>query len=158
MEMSEKGIHCLKLWEGFKTKVYKDCAGYLTIGVGHLLTDAEKKNGVIKAGSLTIDFNKTISEAEVEAILKQDLKSFVTAVNTLVKSKLTQNQFDALTSFCFNVGQGNFKASTLLKVLNEGKYADVPAHLRKWNRAGGKVVQGLVNRRENEILLWNGSI
>jgi len=158
MEMSEKGIHCLKLWEGFKTKVYKDCAGYLTIGVGHLLTDAEKKNGVIKAGSLTIDFNKTISEAEVEAILKQDLKSFVAAVNTLVKSKLNQNQFDALTSFCFNVGQGNFKASTLLKVLNEGKYADVPSQLKKWNRAGGKVVQGLVNRRENEILLWNGSI
>jgi len=48
--------------------------------------------------------------------------------------------------------------SILLKVLNEGKYADVPAQLRKWNRAGGKVVQGLVNRRENEILLWNGSI
>jgi len=158
MEMSEKGINCLKLWEGFKTKAYKDTAGFLTIGVGHLITNTEKANNYIKIDDKTIDFNCVITENEVEMLLRQDLKGFVSAINKLVKVKLFQNQFDALTSFCFNVGQGNFKDSTLLKLLNEGKYEEVPTQLRKWNKAGGKVVQGLINRRENEILLWNGKI
>jgi len=156
--MSIKGINCLKLWEGFKTKAYKDCAGYLTIGVGHLITDAEKKSGLIKTSEKSIDINSVITEKDVELILKQDLSGFVAAVNNLVKVKLNQDQFDALVSFCFNVGQGNFKASTMLKVLNAGKYTEVPEQLKKWNRAGGKVVQGLVNRRNNEILLWNSKI
>jgi len=90
--------------------------------------------------------------------LSQDVRPAEQTVNNGVKVALNQNQFDALVSFTFNVGGASFNGSTLLKVLNQGQYAQVPDQLRRWNKAGGKVVQGLVNRRENEVKLWNGQI
>jgi lysozyme len=68
---------------------------------------------------------------------------------------LNQNQFDALVSFAFNVGDGAFRSSTLLRLLNQGQYDQVPAQLRRWNMDNGHVVQGLINRRNKEIALWN---
>jgi len=79
-------------------------------------------------------------------------------VNSGVKVALNQNQFDSLVSFTFNTGIQAFADSTLLKMLNQGNYDAVPDQLRRWVRAGGNVVQGLVNRRENEIKLWLGQI
>ena len=86
--------------------------------------------------------------------MAQDLERFEAAVNDGVQVALNQNQFDALVSFAFNVGRQGFKSSTLLKKLNQGLYDEVPAQLRRWNKTGGNVIQGLVNRREKEIALW----
>jgi lysozyme len=94
----------------------------------------------------------------VTDLLSQDVKPAEQSVNNGVKVSLNQNQFDALVSFTFNVGGGAFSSSTLLKVLNQGQYDQVPDQLRRWTKSGGRTVQGLVNRRENEIKLWNGQI
>jgi len=99
-----------------------------------------------------------LSDSQVLDLLKQDMTPAAQVVTNKVTVPLNQNQFDALTSFTFNVGGAAFSGSTLLKLLNQGQYDEVPPQLRRWNKAGGKVVQGLINRRENEIKLWNGSI
>jgi lysozyme len=99
-----------------------------------------------------------LTNQQVIDLLSQDVKPAEQAVNNGAKVPLSQNQFDALVSFTFNVGTGAFNGSTLLKVLNQKQYADVPTQLLRWTRAGGQVVQGLVNRRQNEIKLWNGQI
>ena len=107
---------------------------------------------------VSVDYSNGITEDQVYALLGQDLDRFKDAVNQRVTVDLEQNQYDALVSFSFNVGVGAFRDSTLLRLLNEGQYGEVPAQLLRWVKAGGKTVQGLVNRRENEIKLWNGEI
>ena len=95
---------------------------------------------------------KSRIEESVESLIKW---AFEKTVNTLVKSKLTQNQFDALVSFVYNVGSGNFSSSTLLVKLNQGKYLEAANEFLKWNRAGGKPLSGLTRRRaaERELFL-----
>lgn len=88
--------------------------------------------------------------------MKEDLESFEAAVNRLVEVDLNQSQFDALVSWTFNLGWGALSSSTLLKVLNEDNFAGVPEQIKRWNRAGGKVLDGLVRRREAEALLFDG--
>jgi lysozyme len=158
MLMSEQGLELLKQWEGFKSKVYKDSAGLPTIGVGHLLTQSERTSGAIVINGLAVQYADGLTDQQVLDLLSQDVQPAEQAVNNGVKVALDQNQFDALVSFTFNTGTGAFSSSTLLKVLNQGQYDQVPDQLRRWNKAGGQVVQGLVNRRENEIKLWNGQI
>jgi len=99
-----------------------------------------------------------LTDQQALDLLSQDVQPAEKAVNAGVKVALNQNQFDALVSFTFNVGVGAFTSSTLLKVLNQSQYGAVPDQLRRWNKAGGNVVQGLVNRRANEISLWNAQI
>jgi len=96
-----------------------------------------------------------LTDQQVLDLLSQDVNPAAAAVTTRVTVTLSQNQFDALVSFTFNVGIGAFSGSTLLKVLNQGQYNQVPDQLLRWNKAGGKVVPGLTNRRQNEIKLWN---
>jgi lysozyme len=158
MQMSANGLSLLEQWEGFKLKLYKDSAGLPTIGVGHLLTKSELTSGKITIAGVPVKYANGLTEQQVTDLLAQDVKPASSAVNTGVKVPLDQNQFDALCSFTFNVGVAAFTGSTLLKVLNQKQYDDVPAQLLRWTRAGGKVVQGLVNRRNNEIKLWNGDL
>jgi lysozyme len=158
MQMSENGLELLKQWEGFELKVYKDSAGLLTIGVGHLLTKSELSSGKIVINGVTVKYANGLTEQQALDLLSQDVQPAEQTVNTNVKVPLNQNQFDALVSFTFNVGGGAFKSSTLLKVLNQKQYTEVPTQLLRWTRAGGKVVQGLLNRRQNEIKLWNDQI
>jgi lysozyme len=158
MQMSENGLELLKQWEGFELKVYKDSAGLPTIGVGHLITKSEQSSGNIVIAGAPIPYANGLTDQQVLDLLSQDVQPAESSVNNGVKVELNQNQFDALVSFTFNVGGGSFSSSTLLKVLNQGQYDQVPDQLRRWNKAGGKVVQGLVNRRENEVNLWNGQI
>ena len=80
------------------------------------------------------------------------------AVNDLVKVKLSQNQFDALVIFVFNIGRPQFMRSNLLKRLNEGDFKSVPSELRRWNKSSGKVLPGLINRRETEVKLFESKI
>ncbi len=154
MKMSTNGLDKLELWEGSERKAYRDVAGLLTIGVGHLLTQDELHSGKIHIGSESIDYRRGLTKEQIRDLLAQDLKGFEKVVNENVKVPLNQNQFDTLVSFSFNVGAAAFKNSTLLKVLNNKQYDEVPKQLRRWVYAGGLKVRGLQIRRENEIKLW----
>jgi lysozyme len=156
MQMSQHGLGLLQQWEGFELNVYNDSAGLPTIGVGHLLTKSELSSGKIAINGVPVRYANGITQQQALDLLQQDLAPTTQAVTNGAKVQLSQNQFDALTSFAFNVGISAFTNSTLLKLLNQGQYAQVPAQLLRWTRAGGRVVQGLVNRRQNEIKLWNG--
>ena len=149
---SKRGLTALTKLEGFKPSVYKDSAGLLTIGVGHLLTPAEQASGQLE--SIDAMWKHGLADDEVIALLERDVQRFVTAVNTAVTVRLKQQEFDALICFVFNIGVGAAQKSTLIKKLNLGDYTAVPNELRKWNKAGGRVLQGLVNRREAEIKMW----
>lgn len=138
--ISPEGLTLIKQWEGCRLTAYKDVAGVWTIGYGS--TGAHVRAGM------------TISQAEADALLVADLARFERAVEQLVKVPLSDGQFAALVSFAFNVGEGALQKSTLLKKLNAGNYDAVPGELAKWVNAGGKKVQGLVNRRAAEAGLW----
>jgi lysozyme len=105
-----------------------------------------------------VEYAGGLTDQQTLDLLAQDVKPAEQAVDGGVQVALNQNQFDALVSFTFNVGVGAFQSSTLLKVLNQQQYDEVPAQLLRWTRAAGKVVQGLVNRRQNEINLWNTQV
>ncbi len=155
MKISEQGKQRLSEWEGMQNQVYQDAADLATIGVGHLLTQQERDCGKILLDGASVDYSAGLSNAQVLALLSQDLERFEQRVNSKVSVDLNQNQFDALVAFCFNVGTGAFESSTLLKELNQGHYDAIPAQLQRWVNAGGRPVAGLMNRRNNEIALWN---
>lgn len=140
---SQTGINLIKSFEGLRLTAYQDSVGVWTIGYGHT-------SGVY-AGM-------TITEAQAEAFLKSDLKTSENAVNSKVTYAIKQHQFDALVSFTFNLGSGNFGSSTLLKKLNQGDINGAADEFGKWIYAGGQVLEGLVRRRaaEKELFL-NGS-
>ena len=158
MKISQKGLELLKKWEGCILKQYPDQAGLPTIGIGHLLTKSELTSGKIFIKGAPVKYANGISKEQALDLLDQDLDPAEGAVNDGVIVELTQDQFDALVSFVFNCGTGAFHGSTLRKELNQGLYANVPFQLRRWNRAGGKVCDGLIVRRRQEIRLWNGEI
>lgn len=149
MKMSAHGLELLKKWEGCKLTAYRDAGSKLTIGVGHLITEEEKKAGKFK-GPISMD--------EALEILAADVGPAEYVVNDAVKVPLSQCQFDALVSFAFNCGCMAFRHSTLCDVLNKSEYDEVPAQLARWNKVGGKVCDGLITRRANEVNLWNGEI
>lgn len=115
-------------------------------------------SGRIIIHGVSVAFANGLDEDQILSLLSQDLEPAEKGVNSKVKVSLSQNQFDALVSFTFNTGIQAFAGSTLLKILNQANYAGVPDQLRRWVHAGGKVIDGLVNRRENEIKLWLGQI
>lgn len=154
MRMSDNGRKLLTEWEGKKDKVYRDSAGLLTIGVGHLLTKDEITSGKILIAGVPVKYEAGLTDQQIDKLLEQDLSWAESAVNTYIDVELNQNQFDSLVSFTFNVGKQAFFSSTLRKVLNQCRYDLVPAQLMRWVRAGGNVVDGLVNRRNNEIKLF----
>lgn len=117
-----------------------------TIGYGH--TDAAGPPKYAATKSLVL------SEAEATEILRNDLQKYADAVSKAVTVPLNDNQFDALVSWCYNVGPGAVAKSTLVRKLNAGDYAAVPSELAKWNKAGGKVLKGLTRRRAAEAALF----
>lgn len=133
--ISQKGIEHIKRWEGLRTNAYKCPANVWTIGYGHTKT--------AKPGMM-------ISHLEAEELLRKDLKRFEDAVRRLVRVPLNQGQFDALVSFAFNVGTEAFRRSTLLRLLNEGKYNTAALQFHRWVYAGGKKLPGLIRRRNDE--------
>lgn len=143
MNISEAGIQLIKKFEGCSLKAYKCPAGIWTIGYGH---------------TLKVNEGQTITKKQAEDLLKQDLRSFELTVNNLVNVPLNQNQFDALVSFCYNLGAGNLKSSTLLKLLNKEDYIAAAEQFDRWVYAGGKKLSGLVKRRAAEKKLFQKSI
>lgn len=144
MRTSADGIKLIKDFEGERLGAYLCPAGVWTIGYGH--TDA--------AGPPKVVPGMVITKREAEDILRRDLLKYEVAVEKAVKVPLKPNQFDALVSFCYNVGTGAFNKSTLVKKLNRGDYDAVPAELMKWNKANGKELAGLTRRRRAEAALW----
>ena len=131
----------IKHFESCKLTDYQDSVGVWTIGWGHTA-------GVKKGDNWTQD--------EADDILLNDLEKFEGYVNQYVKVPLTQNQFDALVSWTFNLGPGNLKSSTMLIKLNEKNYDEVPSQMKRWNKAGGKVLRGLERRRNAEAAMFSG--
>lgn len=142
MKISEKGLDLIRSFEGLELKAYKDSVGVLTIGWGS--TGSHVKVGMV------------ITKGQAEDLLKQDVSRFEKGVNDLVKVPLTQNQFDSLVSFSFNLGLGNLKSSTLLRKLNASDYSGAANEFLRWNKAGGKVLNGLTRRRQAEKDMFEG--
>lgn len=160
MQLSEKAIKLLIKWEGLELRPYRDSVGKWTVGIGHLMT--EYPFVVLRGKRIDLSGNNALTIDQVMELKWQDAERFEKAVNDSVTVPLTQDQFDALVIFAFNVGEGAFKSSMLLKELNNGKYEAVPKQMMRWNKGtidGKKVeIDGLTNRRENEIRLYNGEI
>ena len=140
MNISQKGIDLIKNFEGCRLTAYRCPANILTIGYGH--TGSDVREGMM------------ISQEKAESLLKTDLIVHCNNVEKLVKVPLTQSQFDALVSFEYNIGYGNFSNSTLLKLLNQKKYKECAEQFERWKIAGGKVLAGLVRRRQEEKKLF----
>lgn len=141
MGLSQAGLNLIKSHEGLRTTAYQDPVGIWTIGYGH--------TGTAKPG-------QKITEAQAEQLLRQDVGWAEAAVRKNVKVPLTQGQFDALVSFTFNLGAGALGRSTLLKKLNAGDYAGAQAEFGRFVHAGGRVLPGLVRRRNEEAQMFGG--
>ena len=147
MKTSNIGINLICGFEGLELKAYDDGVGVWTIGYGTTVINGVK---VKKGDTCTIE--------QAKSYMAQDLKKFESAVDILVKVPLNQNQFDALVSLTYNIGTGAFKDSTLLKKLNAKDYKGAAAQFDRWNKGGGKVMQGLVNRRAKERKLFEKAV
>lgn len=133
------GLALIKRWEGLRLEAYQDVGGIWTIGYGHTRT--------ARAGM-------RVTEAEADELLRADLRVFESAIDDTVDVAMTDNQFAALVSWCFNVGVPAMRRSALIRRLNAGDYDAVPAELARWNKVRGKAVSGLSNRRAAEAGLW----
>tara|TARA_R100000935_G_scaffold34356_1_gene54974 strand:+ start:1737 stop:2180 length:444 start_codon:yes stop_codon:yes gene_type:complete len=141
MKISLEGIKLIKAFEGCELKAYQDAVKVWTIAYGRI---KEVKEG------------DTCSQEQAEEWFAEELPEYESYVNDMVEVSLLQNQFDALVSWVYNLGPSNLRSSTLLKVLNSGEYKSVPEQIKRWNKAGGKVLEGLTRRRKSEALLFEG--
>lgn len=146
MHLSDEGLRLIKSFEGYHKRLPNgDCAAYLcpanvpTIGYG--CTEGVKLGMVWSAEKAETEFRKELSKFEA-------------GVNRLVTAEINQNQFDALVSFAYNVGLDGLQKSTVLKRVNAGQFDKVPAALAMWNKGGGRVLPGLVSRRQREGALF----
>lgn len=139
MRIGVNGLTLIKQFEGLRLHAYKCPADIWTIGYGH---------------TADVSANDVITEEDAIFYLRQDVAESERAVNQLVHVPLTQNQFDALVSFVFNLGVGNFCTSTLLKKLNARDYDGAEQEFGRWVHAGGKASPGLVRRRAAESALF----
>jgi lysozyme len=140
MTTSAAGRAAIKQREGVRLKAYRDSVGVLTIGVGH--TSA--------AGNPTVSPGMTISAVQADEILARDLGKFEKYVDDAISVPMEQHEFDAMVSLCFNIGPGNFAKSSVVREFNAGDKPAAADAFLMWNKAGGKVLQGLVTRRKSE--------
>lgn len=145
MITGKNGIQLIEEFEGFKPKMYKDAVGLPTIGFGTLIDTADEK------WLLTA----TITKEQAEDLLRKELVMIENKLKLMVTATINQNQYDALVSFAYNLGVYNLKTSTLLKKVNKNPAdATIRAEFNKWTHAGGKVLPGLVRRRQAEADLY----
>ena len=141
MNISQEGISLIKKFEGCELKAYRCPANVLTIGYG-----------ITK--NITEDME--ITQEEADEMLNEEITEYEEYINNMVKVPLEQNQFDSLCAWVFNLGPTNLEKSTLLKFLNAGDYHLIPSQIKRWNKAGGETLKGLIRRREAESLLFEG--
>lgn len=145
MKVSKSGLQRITQEEGVVLHVYLDQVKKPTIGVGHLLTPAEKASGIFAAG---------ITRDQAVELLRKDIATTENYIKKYVQVQLNQNQFDALASMIFNTGSGPIVTGTLGKLLNAGKFNQVPMEMMKWCHADGQVLEVLENRRRRESTLF----
>ena len=144
MSVSNKGVDLICEFEGKRLVAYDDGVGIWTIGFGTIKYPNDVR--VKKGDTCTLE--------QAKEYMRHDLIEFEHTVNSSVKVPLNQNQFDALVSLAYNIGSSAFKSSTLVKKLNAGDYQGAADQFNVWINAGGKRMQGLVNRRDREKLLF----
>lgn len=144
MQMTEEGLALIRQFEGFRGEAYRCPSGEWTIGYGH--TSA--------AGPPEVKPGMKMSEAEAQAVLARDAEVFARAVRRALTREVSPEQFSALVSFAFNVGEGAFRRSSVLKAVNEGRFDDVPERLMLWVKADGRRLEGLARRRRAEARLF----
>ena len=156
MNVSPRCIEDIKHHEGVRQKPYRDSVGLWTVGVGHLMYPEQTKIPVDQRGgfALKIEDFRIFTMEEVDAILRADLARFERGVSTLCPVQLTQGNFDGLVSFAFNVGLGTLQRSTLRQKVLRGDIQGAADEFLKYNKAGGKVLKGLVTRRNDERALF----
>jgi lysozyme len=142
--INQAGIDLIKRWEGCKLKAYKDVAGIWTVGYG--LTS--------RAGFIEVGPDTVLTQEEADWYLEQVINDFASKIAPMITAPINENQFAAFVSLSYNIGVGAFQKSSALRRFNAGQIMEVPAAMRMWKKAGGKVVQGLVNRREAEVKLF----
>lgn len=147
MNVGNRGLDIIKEFEGWSSEPYLDPVGIPTIGWGSTWDDEGSK--------ITID-HEPIDEATGERYLRHELRHVESAIARLIKVPLTQNQFDAMASFAYNVGTGALQRSTLRMKLNRQDYENATEEFQKWKYAGGRVLAGLVRRRAAERALFLG--
>ena len=148
MKVSERAIKLIKHHEGVRNRPYRCPANLYTVGVGHLIGDGK---------SLPESWNRPFTEAEIDGLLKSDLRRFELGVHKMLPNvPLRQHEFDAIISFCFNLGLGCFQRSTLRQALLRGDKKAAMESLVKYCRAGGKILRGLQIRRLDEKALFEG--
>ncbi|RKP44617.1 lysozyme [Trinickia fusca] len=135
------GIDLIKHFEGLRLTRYLDAVGKPTIGYGHLILPNEK-------------FAAALTTSAAESLLKQDLRKHELALRKLVRVPITQQQFDALMAFVFNLGPGRLQSSTLLRCVNASQFKNAADQFLVWNKAGGKPLAGLTRRRQAERKLF----
>lgn len=140
LKISANCVNLIKKFEGCSLSSYRCPKGVLTIGYGHTGNDVKE--------------NTKITQEEATELLRKDLNIHSKNVLKLVKKKLTQNQFDALVSFEYNIGYGNFSSSTLLKLINLGNFKKASEEFLRWNKCNGKILNGLTKRRKAEQELF----
>lgn len=145
MRVSDKAIKMIRHHEGVRIKPYQDAIGLWTVGVGHLIGDGK---------TLPDEWNRTLTMGEVDEILRKDLARFEAGVERLCPTGLTQSRFDALVSISFNFGLGNLQRSSIRMKHNRGEFEDAADSFLLYNKAGGKIFKGLVNRRNDERALY----
>ena len=151
MNISQEGLSLIKKFEGCPTDndgnavSYRCAANKATIGYGSL-----------KYKGKPVEDNMKITMQEAEDILLHEMNEYEGYINDMVKVELNQNQFDALVSWVFNLGPSNLGASTMLKVINDRKFSEVPDQIKRWNKVSGVPNQGLKKRRNAEALLFEG--
>lgn len=141
MRTSESGLALIRQFEGLRLRAYRDAVGVATIGYG---TTRGVKMG------------QEISKERAEELLREDVARFEGYIDRLVRVPLTQGQYDALSSFVYNLGPGALEGSTLLRLLNAGDYSGAAAQFDRWVYASGRKLSGLVKRRAAERALFEG--
>ena len=159
MKTSQKGLDFIKSEEGLVNHVYKDQAGFPTVGIGHKLTPLQLASGNLVINGESVRYAGGLTDQQCYDLLAQDVIPAENEVNQAVEVTLNQNQFDALVDFTFNCGVGAFASSSALEAINAGQFDQVPADLAKWNKIHKPdgtlaVCDNLVRRRAKEAALF----
>lgn len=145
MKTSAVGKALIAHYEGIKLHPYKCPAGLWTVGIGTLIGNGK---------TLPPAWNRTFTLEECYALLDKELRHIERGLSKYLLVAVTQNQFDALVSFIYNLGLGAFQRSTLRRKINRGDFLGAASEFIKWNKAGGKVLNGLTRRRISETTLF----
>ncbi|MGZ8432753.1 MAG: lysozyme [Candidatus Binatia bacterium] len=139
--MSEDGFAHVRRWEGYMPYRYADAVGIMTIGFGHVILPGEK-------------FSEPLMGEEANDLLRKDMAKFQKWLASDARAPLWQHQYDALCALSFNVGR--LRNTKTLETVNKERHDEVPEWIKKWNKAGGRILKGLVNRRESEAEMYGG--